>query len=169
MSLSLFIHALGAPVVRKHAASSLIIIIVTSTVQMCPPHPQVLPSATHLHFIFSYRHCHCHHPAPAPAPPLLQLLQMSSMTRSSITSSTSSSNGNGNGNLIMNVVFQSKLRGSLSRCSTDSLHLRYRTPSLSYATGRFHTFAPLTILSCCPTTNLKSSSSTCMIQAFFML
>mmetsp|Transcript_8956 Transcript_8956/g.32796 ORF Transcript_8956/g.32796 Transcript_8956/m.32796 type:complete len:364 (-) Transcript_8956:440-1531(-) len=40
------------------------------------------------------------------------------------------------------------------------LHLRYTSPSLSYATGCAHTRPPLRIRSCCPVTSLKSSPKT---------
>ncbi len=48
-----------------------------------------------------------------------------------------------------------------SAASIPFLHCRYRTPSLSYATGRFQTLAPLRIRSCCPSTSLRSSPNTC--------
>lgn len=57
----------------------------------------------------------------------------------------------------------------LAPLSTASLHILYLTPSLSYDTGQFHTFAPFFIRSCCPNTNLRSSFNTCERNMKFIL
>lgn len=48
----------------------------------------------------------------------------------------------------------------LAPLSSASLHRRYRIPSLSYETGKFHTLSPLSIRSCWPITSRRSSFNT---------
>lgn len=58
-------------------------------------------------------------------------------------------------------IYVDSVKGNrLAPRSTASLHSLYLTPSLSYDTGQFHTFAPISIRSCCPSTSRRSSFNT---------